>query len=171
MNRELLPSRSGKARRRSHGEKAAGEFLRLHSKVSFLRSSVADPTTLILIDEADRLKERSLEQVRDIFERLARYAQLYSRVGFVHEFRPLSATEVRSLLLARRWHPPDISLPEGYLSDEEGLAAILRVTGGNFRRRHRLMTQIARVLEINGVTRITGDVVEAARESLVIGTD
>jgi hypothetical protein len=128
-----------------------------------------------------------LEQVPDIFDRggvgvvlvgmpglekrLAGYAQLYSRVGFVHEFRALSAPEVRNLLLARRWHPAEASLPEGCLSDEEGLATILRVTGGNFRLLDRLLTQIARVLEINGLTRITGDVVDAARESLVIGTD
>jgi DNA transposition AAA+ family ATPase len=187
IGRELLPGPNGEMHRRSQGDRAADEFLRLHSKVSSLRSFAADPTALILIDEADRLKEKSLEQVRDIFDRggvgvvligmpglekrLARYAQLYSRVGFVHEFRPLSAQEVRSLLLSRRWHPPAISLPEGCLSHEEGLAAILRVTGGNFRLLDRLLTQIARVLEINRATQVTGDVVDAARESLVIGTD
>ena len=48
---------------------------------------------------------------------------------------------------------------------------ILRVAGGNFRLLHRLPTQIARVLEINGLRKVTPDVVETARESLVIGTD
>jgi DNA transposition AAA+ family ATPase len=54
--------------------------------------------------------------------------------------------------------------------DEAALAAIIRVTGGNFRLLHRLLTQIARLVEINALQTITSEVVEAARESLVIGT-
>jgi hypothetical protein len=50
-----------------------------------------------------------------------------------------------------------------------GRAAIIRVTGGNCRLLHRLLTQIARLMEINAVHTITRHIVEAARESLVIG--
>jgi DNA transposition AAA+ family ATPase len=144
-----------------------------------------DPTALIVIDEADRLKMAGLEQVRDIFDRgdiglvligmpgiekrLARYPQLYSRVGFVHEFRPLAAAEVRRLL-EQHWCPPGVRLPRDGVADDESISSIIRVTGGNFRLLHRLLTQIARVLRINELEKITIPVVEAARESLVIGT-
>jgi DNA transposition AAA+ family ATPase len=146
---------------------------------------IADPTTLVIIDEADRLKMSALEQVRDIFDqggigvvfigmpgiekRLSRYPQLYSRVGFVHAFRPLSAAQVRQLL-QQQWVPSGVALPVEGVADKEALAAIIRVTGGNFRLLHRLITQIARLVEINALQTVTREVVEAARESLVIGT-
>jgi hypothetical protein len=53
---------------------------------------------------------------------------------------------------------------------EEALAAVIRVTGGNFCMLHRLVSQIARLVEINALHTVACQVVEAARESLVIGT-
>ena len=101
-------------------------------------------------------------------KRLSRYPQLYSRVGFVHAFRPLSVAQVRDLL-QRKWTPSGVTLPEAGVTDEEALASIIRITGGNFRLLNRLLTQIARLVEINALQSITSEVVEAARESLVIG--
>jgi hypothetical protein len=43
------------------------------------------------------------------------------------------------------------------------------MTGGNFRLLTRLLTQIERVLEVNELQLISIEVVEAARDSLVIG--
>ena len=48
------------------------------------------------------------------------------------------------------------------------MAAIIRITGGNFWLVNRLLTHI-RILEINALQQVTITVVEAARESLVIG--
>lgn len=148
------------------------------------RETMPDPTDLIIIDEADRLKTASLEQVRDIFDqsdlgmvligmpglekRLSRYPQFYSRVGFVHAFHPLSTAQMRTLL-GRKWSPSGVILPEDGVTEEATLAAIIRITGGNFRLLHRLLTQIARIVEINALSKITQEVVEAAREALVIG--
>ena len=162
-------------------------FMRAQVVQAYLQNCLetTDPTSLLIIDETDRLKPVGLEQVRDIFDagdvgmvlmgmpglekRLSRYPQLYSRVGFVHEFRPLSAEEVHALL-GHRWVPAGVVLPDKGWTDDAVLAAIIRITGGNFRLLHRLLTQIARVVEINALAQITQEVVEAARESLVIGT-
>ncbi|MBL8178917.1 MAG: hypothetical protein JNK48_29860 [Bryobacterales bacterium] len=100
-------------------------------------------------------------------KRLARYAQFYSRIGFIHEFRPLGTAEIRRLL-AQRWTPAGVNLPEQPW-DEEAIAAIIRVTSGNFRLLNRLLTQMERILEVNSLREVAKEVVDAARESLVIG--
>jgi hypothetical protein len=145
--------------------------------------AVADPTTLIVVDEADRLRMNSLEQLRAIFDegaagliligmpgieqRVARFAQLYSRIGFVHEFRPLGETEIEKLL-DNHWLPRGVHLPEVPMTAEVK-ASIIRMTGGNFRLLKRLLAQIERVLEANSIEIITAEAVLLARESLVIG--
>jgi hypothetical protein len=103
-------------------------------------------------------------------KRMARYPQLYSRIGFVHEFRPLDAVEVHHLL-QQNWAPLEVTLPSQGLTDAEAISAIIRITGGNFRLLHRLLAQVARIAEINQMSTITLQVVEAARESLVIGAN
>jgi hypothetical protein len=147
--------------------------------------AVSDPTTLILVDEADRLHMNSLEQMRSIFDqgtagmvligmpgiekRIARFPQFYSRIGFVHEFRAPDANQVQELL-AQRWTPAGIKLPDGPLSPEV-VASLIRMTGGNFRLLTRLLTQIERVLGVNNLHHVSVEVVEAAPDSLVIGTN
>jgi len=139
---------------------------------------------LLMVDEADRLKMAALEQMRDLYDRgnigliligmpgiekrLARYPQLYSRVGFVHPFRALSPEEVLFILQAK-WEHLGLSLSPEDFTDAEVIAAVTRITGGNFRLIHRLFTQIERILEINELRTVTKEVVETAREQLVIG--
>jgi len=141
-------------------------------------------TALVIVDEADRLKFPPLEQLRDVYDRgrfglvligmpgiekrLARYAQFYSRVGFVHQYRTLSADAMR-LVLAHKWQQLGLTLVLDNFNDAEAMAAIIRVTGGNLRLVQRLFSQIERILAINQLQAVTPEVVEAARQSLVIG--
>jgi len=57
----------------------------------------------------------------------------------------------------------------GKTVDAATAASIIRITGGKFRLLNRLLTQIERILEINALQQVTKTVVEAARESPVIG--
>ncbi|QQN89780.1 AAA family ATPase (plasmid) [Lysinibacillus capsici] len=139
---------------------------------------------LIIVDEIDRLKVQNLEQLRDIYDRndlamiligmpgiekrLARYPQLYSRIGFAHEFDKLSKDETHHIL-EYKWEELGLSIKLEDFSDYEAITSIIKITGGNFRLIQRLFTQIERILEINKLETITTEVVEAARDSLVIG--
>ncbi len=148
-------------------------------------SELTDYTQLLIVDEANRLKVTALEQLRDMYDRegfglvllgmpgleksLARYPQLYSRVGFVHRFHALSAEETREVI-TRRAGLLGVELGPTAFADGEAVAAIIRITGGNFRLMQRLLQQVERVLEINHLDVVTPEVVEAARDTLVIGT-
>ena len=101
-------------------------------------------------------------------KRMARYPQLSSRIGFVHEFQPLAETEMRGFL-SLHWLPSGVNRPSEPPA-ENVLAAILRVIGGNFRLFTRPLTHIERILQINGLQRLTQEAVETARASLVIAS-
>ncbi len=177
------PKRNPDGYRSAEAVNAENAFHEQRDRAMRVGRTVPDPTALLVIDEADRLKMAGLDQARDIFDRggiglvligmpgiekrLARYPQFYSRIGFVHEFRPLAAIEIRQLL-DQRWTPLGVHLPQRQM-DPEAVAAIIRITGGNFRLLNRLLTQMERILEINSLEDVTKGVVEAARESLVIG--
>src|SRR6266542_2361449 len=100
-------------------------------------------------------------------KRLARYAQLYSRVGFVHQFEPLSGREFQDVV-EHQWAQLRLDSAMDHAMDAAVLNTIARVTGGNFRLIQRLFAQIDRVLTINGLATVTTEVVDAARESLVV---
>jgi len=139
---------------------------------------------LLIIDEADRLKSLGLEVARDVFDRtgvaviligmpgmekrLSRYPQLYSRIGFVHEFKPLS-TEELLFILEHKWEQLGLCFKRDDFTDAEAAAAVARITQGNFRLLQRLFTQIKRLMELNQMSSITKELVETARENLVIG--
>jgi len=139
---------------------------------------------LLIIDEAERLTPVALEYLRDRYDRrhlgllligmpgiekrLARYPQLYSRIGFAHQYHTLADDEL-AFVLTRHWKRLGLTLDLSDFTDAQAVAAVGRITRGNFRLIHRLFHQIERILQINDLTVITSDVVEAARSTLVIG--
>src|SRR5664279_4701579 len=84
--------------------------------------------------------------------------------------RPRSGCSL-PLVLANYWHQLGLLLDPGDANDVETISAIIRITGGNFRLIERLMTQVARVMEINQLDTLDPDVIHAARQMLVVGTN
>ncbi|TNC42847.1 ATP-binding protein, partial [Rubellimicrobium rubrum] len=134
---------------------------------------------LVVVDEADRLSLKSLEHLRDLYDRygfglillgmpglekrLARYPQFFSRIGFVHEFKPLGAEETR-VLLARHGTALGVRFDPESLEHVEALAAVIRITSGNLRLIERLLAQMRRIMALNPRAAVSVDLVQAARD-------
>ncbi len=141
---------------------------------------------LIIVDEAERLSLPSLEHLRDIYDqndfglvvigmvglekKLSRYPQFYSRVGFAHAYRPISNQEME-FVLEHHWKKLGLKLSLNDFTDKEAVASIIRATSGNFRLLTRIFSQIERIMKVNSLSSITKEVVEAARQCLVIGVN
>ena len=63
-----------------------------------------------------------------------------------------------------------LTLAADDFTDAEAIAAVARITSGNFGLVQRRFAQIQRILEINNLSTMTREVVETAPESLVIGS-
>lgn len=146
---------------------------------------------VIIIDEADRLQSKSLEQIREVYDdispyysdskiaviligmpgiekKLVRFPQLYSRIGFTHVFKPLTQEEI-VFIIQKHCRKLDISINKDDFTDNEAIAAVSRITQGNFRLIDRLLRQAMRIMKLNRQSYISKEVIEAARECLVIG--
>lgn len=139
---------------------------------------------LLIVDEVDHLKYTSLEQLRNIYDqqefgmvligmpgierRISRYPQLYSRVGFVHEFKTLSKDEM-TFIIEHHLAQLGTKIKIDNFSDYETLNTIVRISKGNLRVLTRLFQQLERLIKINNITTINTDLVNAAREALVSG--
>ena len=140
---------------------------------------------LLIVDEANRLKDAGLELIRDFADRgefglillgmpglekrLMCAPQLYSRIGFAQEIEPLSDEETHDFL-HKRWRHRVKAYSDDF-TDKEVVAAILRISKGNIRLIERLMLQVEHVLVANQLHVVTKEVVETARQNLIIGPD
>ena len=108
---------------------------------------------LLIIDEAERLTPTALELLRDrhdrthlamiligmpgIDQRFRHYPQLYSRLGFSHRYRALGRDELL-FVLDRHWKRLGRTLDPDDFTDAQAIAAIERITRGNFRLLERI---------------------------------
>ena len=74
-------------------------------------------------------------------------------------------------MLTHHWEKLGLQLSADDFTDAEAVATVARITAGNFRLVHRLFAQIQRILKISDLNTITQEVVEAARETLLIGAE
>ena len=139
---------------------------------------------LIIIDEAERLTPTALELLRHQHDRthLAMILIGMPASTSASATPPSSAagsgsrtttapSDAKRLLfvLDRHWKRLDKTLDPDDFTDAQAIAAIERITRGNFPLLERLSPQINRVLKINQLDTITDDVIEAAASILVIG--
>ncbi len=80
---------------------------------------------------------------------------------------PLSDEETRDFL-EKRWSHQVRAYSDDF-TDKEAVATILRISKGNIRLIERLMMQVEHVLIANQLQVVTKEVVETARENLIIG--
>lgn len=73
------------------------------------------------------------------------------------------------LLLATHAAGFGISFNPTQLDDIEAQASVIRITRGNFRLMERLFARMRRVITLNRVEEVNADIVQAARDCLVIG--
>lgn len=72
-------------------------------------------------------------------------------------------------ILTYKWGKLGNKLQYENFEDYEAVNTIIKMSRGNFRLLERLFSQIERIMTINHLDKITTEVVDVARDSLVIG--
>jgi DNA transposition AAA+ family ATPase len=150
----------------------------------FIREENKNFAELILIDEAERLRPQSFELLREMYDEgkanfvfigmpgiekiLERFPQLYSRIGFVHQFKNLNKDEV-TFILKNHLGKLSTEIDDTDFCSQEVISSIVMITNGNFRLINRLIKQSLRIMKVNYMTTITKEIVDAARSCLLIG--
>lgn len=144
---------------------------------------VEDRTELLIVDEAQFLKNNALEQLRYLYDRdrfglvligmpgldrtLSRYAQFYSRIGFLHRYKPLDDSRVEEVLQKPSVFGVDLGA-EAF--PKEAVAGMIRYSEGNFRTLEKLTQRVESILEINGRTVADAGIVQLARQHILLGS-
>jgi hypothetical protein len=139
---------------------------------------------IIIIDESERLKPEAFELIREIYDSgqanfifigmpgiektMSRFPQLYSRIGFVHQFKNMGNQELK-FILENHLGKLNFNLKDDDYNDQEVISTVLRITNGNFRLVDRVIKQARRIMKVNCMTTITKEIIEAARSCLLIG--
>ena len=162
-----------------------GTFESIIEKEAGLGSPSDGQVKLIIIDEANRLKYQSLEHIRDLFDQLRigvvfmglhgfeKYIsclpQFRNRVGFRHEFKALPLAYMMGIVESEFFNTMGFGITNEIFDNRDTISRLVRATGGNMRILNRLCLQIKRILRIHNRDTITPEVIEAAREALIIG--
>jgi DNA transposition AAA+ family ATPase len=139
---------------------------------------------MIIIDESERLKPESFELIREMYDAgqanfifigmpgiektMSRFPQLYSRIGFVHQFKNMGNQELK-FILENHLGKLNYNFKDDDYNDQEVISTVLRITNGNFRLVDRVIKQAIRIMKVNCMTTITKEIIEAARSCLLIG--
>lgn len=142
---------------------------------------IEDRTEILIIDEAQRLKAQTLDQLRDVydegsfglvllstilgFERVLFGDDHYQvRLGDKHTIKTLKASPTRKVI-SNPWMF-DVKLPSEAFSDDDAVSAMVQMTHGNLGRLKLLVQQIEHALSVNNIPVLPGavtvDVVESA---------
>src|SRR5699024_1489602 len=85
-----------------------------------------------------------------IEKRLARYPQLFSRIGFTHEFDNLSKDENHNIL-KYKWEELGLSIKLEYFFDYGGISIMVKIISGSIMLILRLCMQIELIIKINNL--------------------
>lgn len=72
-------------------------------------------------------------------------------------------------LFEQKWQELGRQFDKNTFVDVEAMNEIIKITHGNFRLINRIFDQMQRLMQINKLTTLTKDLVEAAKNCLVIG--
>lgn len=98
---------------------------------------------------------------------MSRFPQLYSRIGFVRQFKNMGNQELK-FILEKHLSKLNYSFKEDDHNDQDVISTVLRITNGKFRLVDRVIKQSKRIMKVNCMTTITKAIVEAARSCLLI---